>query len=43
LNSVTKKCPPGSSINPKTNRCRKNCPANHVRHEKGYCVRHNFK
>ena len=40
LHSVTKKCPTGSSINPKTNRCRKNCPANHVRHEKGYCVHH---
>jgi hypothetical protein len=37
--SKTKKCPSGSSVNPKTGRCRKNCLPNQVRNDKDNCVK----
>jgi hypothetical protein len=36
--SKIKTCPPGSSINPKTGRCRKDCLPNKTRNNKGNCV-----
>jgi hypothetical protein len=41
--SKTKKCPSGSSVNPKTGRCRKNCLPNQVRNDKDNCVKSKIK